>query len=315
LQEGNVRAAADLFRAAVVAQTPAAWRFHNDPQNVASYNQGSDRFFILLRYCILLTDRFFEASHEDKASLHRVIADNTEPKIFRAVAVDTLSLLAWDQNKREKAAQLLRRGIFICESAGGAEDQDAMLRITPAVNHRVFLVTSSFQLRMKLGILNGSHRMDDEQVARIIWGPRMWEAGSPPIPRRTNFTPQCRNVPPHLLGRTFVGGQVCDACGRLWEQLGIPFMPSCAGCGRAYYCSRDCQIRHRPMHRPHCRRERDFRPEDILKLDFLTSRPDLNGELVRAIEPLGDRWVVEILSSGMRTSISRQNLEFIRPPT
>jgi hypothetical protein len=254
-------------------------------------------------YCMLLMDQLFEATHEDRANLRRIMVDNGEPKFFRAVAAETFAMLQWLQKKREKAAGLLREGIFYCESSGEGADQDATLLICPDRSGR------------KLSVLEGRLTVNDEELAIIIWGRRASQDAT--TPRRINFTPRCKNVPPHLLDRTFVGGRACDACGTPREELGIPNIPCCTRCRRVFYCSRECQTRHRPRHTPHCRRKRDFRRDDILKLDHLTSKPELNGELVRAISPQEgeDRWGVRVLSSGRRISVSRQNLEFIRPPT
>jgi hypothetical protein len=167
----------------------------------------------------------------------------------------------------------------------------------------------------KLSILEGRRTVSDDVLSKVIWGGTTREDGST-IPHRVDFTPRCKNVPPDLLERTFVGGRACDACGAAREELGVPNVPCCTRCRRAFYCSPECQARHRPVHLPHCRRKRDFRPGDVLKLDFLRTRPGLNGELVRAVEPHGDdRWKVQVLSSRSTISVPRRSLEFIRPPT
>jgi hypothetical protein len=168
----------------------------------------------------------------------------------------------------------------------------------------------------KLRVLEGRRTIGDQELGDMIWGMPIIPSNSP-IPRRINFTPRWKNVPARMLERTFVGGRVCDACGKPWEQLGIQYTPCFTRCRRAFYCSSDCQTRHRPRHAPHCRRKRDFRPDDILKLDILTTQAELNGELVRAIKPQAteDRWGSMFLSSEKKISVPRQRLEFIRPPT
>jgi hypothetical protein len=70
-----------------------------------------------------------------------------------------------------------------------------------------------------------------------------------------------------------------------------------------------------PQHAPHCRGEGDFRPGDVLKLDYLRAKPEYNGELVRAVELVQDRWSVEMLSPrNKKLAIKPENLEHIRPP-
>jgi hypothetical protein len=90
----------------------------------------------------------------------------------------------------------------------------------------------------------------------------------------------------------------------------------CTGCGHAYYCSRECQVKQWKEHKPHCRKKGDYRPDDTLKLDYLVAHRDHNGELVRAVEQVNSgRWIVEILSrNGQKLSVKTENLEHIRPP-
>jgi hypothetical protein len=234
LEERKHREAADLCHAAAMAQTPAAWRFHNAPQHLASYDSMSNRSDLFALYCYLLIDGAFEATHDDRANLRRIIMDSGEPKIFRVLTARTFAVLQWLQKKREKAAGILRDGVFYCESSGGGADQDAALLLSPDDSQSTRTLEASVdgavqQMKRMLSVLEGRLTVNDEELARLIWGNTVSPFTT--NPRRFNFTHRCKNVPPHLLDRTFVGGRACDACGTPRKSSGSPTSRAARGAG------------------------------------------------------------------------------------
>jgi hypothetical protein len=222
-QKGKYREAADRHYSAAFTQTPEAWLHHCDKRNAARYDVPADRLVQWRSYCNILKDRYFQASSVDMAQLKRVLDDENEPAWFRAEAAIALCVLAWDRNDLERAAEYLRKGSSIVVRASPqAIHMDATMICALDVMPSQLFFSYASEMGYKQALLLGRdwHLTGDldEQLERTIWGTRTRlddrnSIVTTMIPRRTEFTPRCKNVPPRLLSRVFVGGDWCDAMG------------------------------------------------------------------------------------------------------
>lgn len=91
-----------------------------------------------------------------------------------------------------------------------------------------------------------------------------------------------------------------------------------------YYCSEDCQrMQWKAGHKKACRMRGQIENGDVMRVEGLVSRTDLNGSLVKVIGPIIDksnstsgRWKVrciEVMEGGPCISVSKDNLFRIRP--
>lgn len=70
----------------------------------------------------------------------------------------------------------------------------------------------------------------------------------------------------------------------------------CRTCKIAYYCSEACQRANWKAHKPQCRAPEQHEEGDVVRLQSIQARPELNGHFVRVVRPDADkpgRWVVE----------------------
>jgi hypothetical protein len=115
-----------------------------------------------------------------------------------------------------------------------------------------------------------------------------------------------------IMERMKVGGDKCDCCGKQNIKLF-----SCARCKMTYYCSRECQKNNwKNGHNEACRKPGQVKAGDYVKLRGLSSRPELNGNIVLVegkVEDKKNRWKVSDKGKGLVLSISIDNLARIRP--
>lgn len=117
--------------------------------------------------------------------------------------------------------------------------------------------------------------------------------------------------------RTSVGGSHCDCCGKSRQELGMATLVFCSRCEMAYYCSSTCQRTAWKTggHKEACRKPGQIKRDDVMRLDGLVSKPELNGIFVKAVKENADgRWAVELMD-GRQTKISvkAENLHRLRP--
>uniref|UniRef100_A0A7S2PP54 MYND-type domain-containing protein n=1 Tax=Leptocylindrus danicus TaxID=163516 RepID=A0A7S2PP54_9STRA len=117
--------------------------------------------------------------------------------------------------------------------------------------------------------------------------------------------------------RIRVGGNVCDACGKTYAELGMKQLKKCTRCMNAFYCSVECQrTQWRAGHKEACRKPGQIEPGDLMKLVKLQRRSDLNGLIVETVTALsdrdGNRWKVDLGNQRM-FDVNVCNLEHIRP--
>jgi MYND finger len=128
-----------------------------------------------------------------------------------------------------------------------------------------------------------------------------------------------RLFPPELQERIKVGGNKCDCCGKTLEELAVHRLDTCSRCKLVYYCSVACGTKAwKAGHKKHCRKKHEILKGDIMRLFNLTSKPQLNGQLVEVLGPdpnADGRWQTKLSvnSNGRTMSISTEKLRHIRP--
>lgn len=85
----------------------------------------------------------------------------------------------------------------------------------------------------------------------------------------------------------------------------------------AYYCSPACQEKAwRGGHKKACRKEGEIKAEDVMRLDGLVNKPELNGMLVKVMgkDSSSERWKIQLMDSrGTMISVKAANLHRLRP--
>ena len=109
-----------------------------------------------------------------------------------------------------------------------------------------------------------------------------------------------------------IGGVTCDCCKKKDVELF-----NCARCGKAFYCSKECQKKQWKVngHKQRCRKDGEFKAGDMVRLNGLTSKPELNNKIVRAVGPAPQegRWEVCMEGGDTSLSIGTKNMQQLRP--
>lgn len=280
------------------------------------HGHGRDRFFAWQRRCRILRDRYYKASRSDRAGLRRVADNTSEPNVFRVVAAYTLAVLAWDVGKWDKAAAWHRVGLVWVRQMPSDERSRSCTCEGANLDTCETSTVGQVANALRTSMLQHLRQLEDSNVSEPL-DPCNWtRLDGSAIPRtvRLRRPGSSGMAPDELRRRTGVGGVRCDSCDGVGRH---DFLLCCQGCGRAYYCSRTCQKRQWKLgHKEHCRGPHTFARGDVLRLEGIVAKPELNGQLVRAKNPIRNqpRWGVEKLSDGNTISVAIQNLRHIRPP-
>ena len=89
--------------------------------------------------------------------------------------------------------------------------------------------------------------------------------------------------------------EACAHCGVGCNAAGVTLL-RCGKCGLAFYCSQACQRAGWAAHRPQCRAPGKHRAGDVVRLQSVDERPELNGQymLVVGRDPAqAGSWTVE----------------------
>ena len=307
-QAGNWRLCADKYIASIQV-APYDWQYR--------YNNFSG-------YCsIVNTERRFTFNEleNDFKNLKKVRDDENERKLLRATASFHYGVLRLEMNKRESAARSYRIGLEIIDSLTESEKNSIHFFSDPLTMTMRNMSTKSIieqrniksDLIMNLNILENplthSYKPD--------LNPRFREDGTqiPRGPLKVNYLPTVStdvNEVTSIAERMKVGGDKCDCCRKQNVKLF-----ACARCKMAYYCSQECQKnRWKDGHNKACRKPGQIMVGDYVKLRGLSSRPELNGNIVFVegkVEDKENRWKVSDKGKGLLLSISVDNLARIRP--
>jgi hypothetical protein len=109
-------------------------------------------------------------------------------------------------------------------------------------------------------------------------------------------------------------GSKCDSCNTLRTD-GATLM-KCTRCKRKTYCSKACQLRDwsEGKHKLSCRAPKDFKINDLVRINGIVTRLELNGELVCIREITDDgHIIVADISNNEEFSVDLSNITLIVP--
>ena len=276
------------------------------------------RSLLLQAYTQVLVEGQFTPSEADATALHGIAREHSKPIHERFQAQHALSFVRCTQGRYEDSRKLVVRALRLAESATSAQRAEPHLAVNKG---------SAF-----VWITAGEH-MDDVGVS-MKRGLAHCAA-----PMATGPMPKVRQVRPGLGWDTNPdeGADItrgcrpwpvpdCHACGAdqsetAWRAIrdrsvacsqcdasGVA-LKCCGTCRLAYYCSSKCQRSNWKEHKPQCRAPGEHFLGDIVRLQGLYKRPELNGQFARVIRLDPDkagRWLVE------NTGWLRNNLVSVR---
>jgi hypothetical protein len=227
-----------------------------------------------------------------------------------------MGLARWDAHDREGAARRYRKAIQ-CASAASAQERSMRAYasgrdgvVTKTVGE--LLDCTAEEARANLSVL-------ENPVNRMAIEPTFRFDGSevPQEVRRTAVHAETEREALEMMERLRVGGDLCDACGQPAEE-GVRLL-KCNRCKMAFYCSAECQkAQWKKGHKAACRAPGQLEPGDEVKLVGLTSRPELNDEIVQVVGRVPareGRWEVRLRGGGQEQSlcVAAERLVRLRP--
>jgi hypothetical protein len=308
-EQGEKKKAANSYYLSFLAAPPA------------SHNWEPTQYHQLHGYTSILREKYFPPTTTDLKNLKKIAHKQSLPKLYRQEAAWTLGLLAWDAGDRLKAADYYREALQYINQAESSERERKMfasldLNGKPTTGlHSVSLILeeSKNTIEDNLGILN-----NPTGARALLPDSEFVRSDGTTMPReiRTSAIPLDAD-PSSLAKRLKVGGNECDECGKTWQELGKPRLDCCPRCQNAFYCSQQCYKNAvRNGHKGACRKEGQIEPGDIMKLQGIKAKPQLNGSLVKVLRKdrkSEGRWEVQLLVTKSGMSIATGRLVHIRP--
>ena len=313
---GAHREAADEYLKAVLA-APDAWM----PQDGIA-----TRFHTFQGYLSILRENYFLPSKEELKLLENEFVDNEkEPVCFRVEAAFTVALMQYDKGHREDTAYLYRKALAIAETVTPGElehlspgtDIDPVTgqpKLNTALSIKILLQQTVDQIKSNLRILECAGALPINHPIETIH--KRSDGTSYPKKIRNSFAAGDPRKSTEYIRRSAVGGSQCDACGKTLQELQRETLQQCSRCQMAYYCGEDCQKdAWRNGHKQACRKRGEIKLDDIMRLDGLQSKPELNGIFVKVVsEQANGRCGVELMDlKATQISVKPENLQHLRP--
>ena len=303
------REAADKYLAALLA-APNVW--------MEERNGKVERLQTLTAYTSFLLVRYFTPAKSDFAALINFVYNEKEPISFRVHVYYVLGVLEHFKGEREESANYFRDGLQLSERLTPAEgSRKTTLEVWGPLEEgresnklgtlEAFVQNSIFYIRSNLEMMeNGTSNLTSGTVTRP-------DGSTFELPTRYTFT---NNVSEEIQRRLTVGGAECDTCHKSLKELQRTSLDFCGRCQMAYYCSVKCQkTAWNNGHKLACRKKGEIKPDDIMRLQELKSKPNLNGMLckVLALQTNG-RWNVQLMDGReTRVAVKPENLDRLRP--
>ena len=283
------------------------------------------RWQVLTGYTSILREMYFEASKGDMKNLKKLAHDERSGKVYRSEAAWTAGFLSWDHGDRDSAADFYREALAIMEQAdetelnrqfcnmNGINTKDDVIKGISGSSVRDIMAGNRKTIERNLSILENPFGATIPTDPSALFANRSDGSRIPIKVRCTGAAVAARET---IAGRLTVGGSKCDECGKSWQDVGKPKLDCCTRCKMAFYCSRDCQKKAwRAGHREACREKGQIEINDVMKLQGLQSKPELNDCLVTVLAPdtTAGRWRVKSMVSDSVMSIATDKLTHIRP--
>ena len=305
-QAGEWRECADKYLAAAI-EAPRAW---------------DHRWYAFSGFTSLVVrEKRFPPTKDDLCALKAFAADAEEPCHFRAEAEFSIGLARWDAHDREGAANYYRKAIERAHAASVQEraahtcasgrDASGELAIVPKTVGEL-LDCMAEQARSNLSVL-------ENPVATVARDPTFRADGTEGAQelRTTALPAETERQALKMMLRLRVGGDACDACGQPAQDGAL--LLKCKRCAMAFYCSAECQkAQWKKGHKAACRAPGQLEPGDDMMLVGLTSRPELNDQIVHVVAPVPareGRWEVRLCVGGQQQSlcVAAERLTRLRP--
>ena len=262
----------------------------------------------------LRTTDTFEASEDDIKNMKKIFDNKHEPRLFRLEAAYTLGVIYYAQSKRHLCEDVYHRAIVIGEKEPKKrQEKDEEKKML------IIHTDGTTQEKTMKELMNGVVH-DCQKNLNGLRGVQEGYAASETSTKRTHLMPiglrgtsLTQNEINSLID---VGGGHCDYCKTEGKKLF-----KCSRCNRGFYCSKECQKKQwkENDHKSHCRKEGQFKPDDLVQIARLKNKPELNNHIVRIIgedTTTEGRWKVK-QEGGVREdpifSIAAKNLNQMRP--
>lgn len=272
------------------------------------------RYILLSSYADLVAEPGRVAvTDEDVSALRRIARDTKRPVLERFHAQLACGHVLWGLGKKEEAARMDRKTLEIAQSATPQHRRE-----------RVPVVDSGGSAFPRLVPVS---ECIDENVATLMANISGQDpTSSKPPPGRTRIPVQ-RPITWPVIGSTAAESaaqdtakdnamrcrsSACAHCGASNVKLSC-----CRKCKVAYYCSPACQRAGWGVHKPQCRAPGEHEAGDIVLLQTLQARPELNGQyflIVGRDAQKPGRWVVEneyVEGGGMSLSVRQEAMQHV----
>lgn len=248
--------------------------------------------FIVYNCSFRITEEPSNASESDLRTLKNFVDDEVELCHFRCEAALTLAVLyGHDGNGELKDLDL---GADYCRQALGFAEQATQEERQKSIPK---MAAEGFG-ESDVGVWTVGEFLDRRKlVLRDII-----DKFENPKPQYNEEAVSSNAVMATFLERwSSVGGGFCDCCKKTREQLGVVKLNCCSRCKMAYYCSSECQRKQwRAGHKEACRKEKEIKVGDIMKIRH-TSLPEVAPVIViRAVPGDSSVWEVKTLGTDLR---------------
>lgn len=296
------------------------------------------RYHIFRGYTSTLREGDLEPTDDDVKNLENIFRDKHELRLFRLEAGFTLGVISYKRSERLKCQDYYHRAITIGEkqpknskqekleqrkmtiktTTAGGEEQKTMKELMDDVLKDCHKNLNGLnRSTMRFASASEHDNMINEAAAGVA---NMSTSRDPPM-KRTHVMP----IGPggtSLTETEFnnlidVGGLHCDCCKAKAKKLLV-----CERCKKTYYCSLECQKKQwkNNGHKIHCRKDGEFKADDLVQIARLKSKPELNDKIVRIVGPAKNKEgryevIAEGAVRGMNKSfsIAAGNLNQLRP--
>jgi len=252
------------------------------------------RYHILHGYTSTLRGDYFEATDGDVKNMEQIFRDKHEPRLFRLEAGYTLGVMSYSRSERLKCQEIYHHAITIGEkqpknSKQERLEQKKMLMLTPGGEQTQKTMKELMDVVLKdcQNNLNGLNKSTTVRSASSLERTvNEATAGGDPPQKRTHVMPIGRGGTSlsneEINNLIDVGGLQCDCCKCKSKKLLV-----CQRCKKAYYCSAECQKKQwrENGHKLHCRKDGEFKAEDLVQIARLKNKPELNDKIVRVVGP------------------------------
>mmetsp|Transcript_5633 Transcript_5633/g.8733 ORF Transcript_5633/g.8733 Transcript_5633/m.8733 type:complete len:339 (+) Transcript_5633:126-1142(+) len=294
------------------------------------------RYHIFHGYTTTLRDNYFDPTDDDVKNMEQIFRDKHEPRLFRLEAGFTLGVIFYSRSERLKCQDYYHRAITIGEkqpknskqekleqrkmtmkTTDGGEEQKTMKVLMDGV-----LRDCQDNLnRLNRSTMRFASASEHDMVNKAAAGVANMSTSRDPPKKRTHVMPLGPGgttlTETEFNNLIDVGGLHCDCCKVKAKKLLV-----CERCKKSYYCSAECQKKQwkNNGHKFHCRKDGEFKADDLVQIARLKSKPELNEYIVRIVGPdkhKEGRYEVRvegaIKGNNKSVSIAAGNLNQLRP--